>query len=418
MRDEERVIRNFQNLVPEGEGEVRGHEPVREDGQALEGEGGGETAERHLKIAHFVYYGPKRAGMYETARDLCLAECELGHDAKLVDTSWVDLKEEPPQTFRYDRGLDVASVNWAADADVFVLHSRIPPGLAGKKPTVAVLHGAPEYVFYSELFRHKQGDGGYTTLIAYGKDESIRKFITFWPRHERYWKAILGDEKIEVVSAPVRASEFTPDGPEESFAKSGKFNLGFCDTWRPTFFKDPFQIIVGVRTFWQRFPDVRLQLFAIPTDRKRTDEWGGLWDRNINAIRAQGDFIGDIWQLHTDIAKVYRALDAIVTASVDASRVIREALSCGTPIVAPYGCPYTNYPCDIGDPSSVADSLCELRKDLEEKPEEVREHCLTTARQFSDADAARQFVAVLERVLEDSDESRPSHNPAASAERG
>lgn len=355
-----------------------------------------------MRIAHFVFYGPKRAGIYETSRDLCLAECELGHDAKLVDTSWHDRKEKPPQTFRFDRGVDVATMEWALGADIHVLHSIIPPPLYGKKPAVVVLHGAPEYVFYSELFRHKDGDGGYTTLINYGKDKRVKKFVTFWPRHEEYWKAIMGDDNVAVVPAPVRAGEYTPDGPKEEFTKGKAFNVGYCDTWRPTFFKDPYQVLIGMRKFWQRFPeDVSLQLFAIPSDKRRADEWGGLWDRNINAIKAQGDFFGDIWQLHSNMANVYRALDVVITTSVDATRIVREALSCGTPLVAPYGCPYTNYPCDIGDPKSVADSLCEAKDDLEKKPEDVRQHCLATAQQFSDANAARQFVAVLERVLED-----------------
>lgn len=354
-----------------------------------------------MKIAHFVYFAPKRSGLYETTRDLCAAEIALGYDAKLVDTAWVDHKTPSPTSFRLDRGIDIATMEWAEDADIHVLHSRIPDALYGKKPAVVVLHGAPEYVFYSELFGHKQGDGGHTTLLNYGKQPFIKKFVTFWPRHLDYWKALFGDARVVFVNAPVKMDEYTPEGPKHVFQNNGKINIGFCDTWRPTFFKDPFQILVGVRRYWLANPDVRLQIFGIPSDEKRIKEWGGVWDRHILAMKRQGDFFGDIHQMHDKMADVYRSLDVVITSSVDASRIVRESLSCGTPVIAPYGNQYSGYTCDLTYPEGIAEALQEVLMDLSANRETVRDNCLMVAKQFNSSVSAREFVTVLEQTLEE-----------------
>jgi len=344
-----------------------------------------------MKIAHFIFYGPRRSGMYETTRDLCAAECALGHDAKLIDTSWIG-KGNPPETSRIDRGIEVTTLDWALECDYHVMHSRIHDEVFGKKPTVLILHGAPEYCFYSELLNHDKGDRNFSTLLAYKRDERVQKFVTMWPRHLSYWRAILGDENVHLVKAPVNLSEYSPEGKKHEFQTPGQFNVGFCDTWRPTFFKDPFQIIMGVREFWKLQPDIKMRLFAIPSTRDI------VWDRCIGAIKKEGDFFGEIWELHREMATVYRALDVVVTTTVDASRITRECLSCGTPIIAPVGNPYTPYTVDIGNAEALAKRLCEIRDLLKREPERVKQECLETASQFSSEGTAEAFVEVLKSL--------------------
>jgi hypothetical protein len=149
-------------------------------------------------IAHFVNVTPKACGLYESTRELCMAECALGYDAKLVDM--VGNRAEA-ESFRLDRGCEIANAEWAKDADVFVLHSAIPEALWNTKPTVMALHGPPEYVLYSELHGHKEGDGGFRTLVMYSTKPWIKKYVTFWERHVPFWKAVYGDDKIAFVQA-------------------------------------------------------------------------------------------------------------------------------------------------------------------------------------------------------------------------
>jgi len=350
-----------------------------------------------MKIAHFVFYGPKRSGLYETTRELCKGEMDLGHDARLIDTSWCQEKTPRPDISKLDRGVEVAPVDWGFEADVHVLHSMIPPELYGKKPIVVVCHGAPEYVFYSELLLNKEGDRGFSTLLAYGREpDKVNKFVTMWPRHLPFWRAVFGDKRVEYVPACADFQDYKPEGPLHPFKMDGCPNIGFCDTWRPTFFKDPYQIIVGVREYWKRAPEARLQMFAIPSGAKRDV----VWDRYIKAIQAQGNFLGEIWELHPKMDTVFRALDMIVTTTVDASRVIRECLACGTPVIAPTGCPYTDYTADLGNPAAVADCIQRCMEDLERDAEEVKQKCTETARKhFSLADTAERLIKIYEDVL-------------------
>jgi len=351
-----------------------------------------------MKIAHFVSFAPKRSGLYETVRDLCLSEIELNHEAKLVDSG--DLNEERA-TFRFDRGVDIANIKWACEADVFVLHSMIPQKLWGSKPTVLVLHGAPEYVFYSQLFYHKAGDGGHSTLILYSTQDWIRKCVTFWPRHVPFWQIIFGDGKVVLCPPPVRISDYAPDGDKHVFKIVGEPNVGFCDTWRPTFFKDPFQILAGFREYWKKNNKARLQLFGIPSDAKRSDEWGGVWDKHILAIKRTGDFLGEIYELYPKMADVYRALDMVITPTVDASRVVRESLSCGTPVIGPHGNKYANFTCNIDDPSSVSDALSAAWSVVSSPSSKhaTKQECLNRAKQFDSMVSAQKFIEVLQSIV-------------------
>jgi len=352
-----------------------------------------------VKIAHCVKYGPRRAGMYETARELCQAECALSYEAKLVDTSFLENDQSPPATFKYDRGVDVATVEWAVDADVHVLHSRIPPQIYGKKPVVMVLHGAPEYLFYSQVFRRKEGDASHATILNYGNDERIKAFVTMWKRHVPYWQSILGDDRVHLIPPIVNMEDYSPEGEKEDLKDPGGFNIGFCDTWRPTFYKEPFQILPGVREFWKRQNDAKLHLFGIPTEGKRARIYGNVWDKHILALNRNGDYIGGIWELHANMEKVYRALDVVITMAVDENRIVRETLASGKPLVAPMGNKYTPYGCQIEDPISVADTLERVRKDLAENPEEVKNTSLESVKKMGVDNSAQEFVKVLESVL-------------------
>ena len=351
-----------------------------------------------LKLAHFVHVAPRRSGLYETTRELCLGEIQFGHKAVLIDTSWIN-NGSAPTTYKYDRGVDIAPPDWAKDADVHVLHSQIPPYLLGTKPSILCLHGAPEYVFYSQLFEHEKGDGGHTTLINYSKNPCFKRFVTFWPRHAEYWKIVYGDDKVVVCPPPCNLSDYKPDGPKYDFGnQNGEPNIGYCDNWRPTFFKDPFQIMAGVRAYWKQNRTAKLQVFGIPSENIRMKDWGGTWDKHILAIKRQGDFIGVLHELYHSMAEAYRAIDVLVTATADASRVLRECLACGTPVVAPIGCEFTKYTCNIGDSEEVAKTIARAVADVKADRDAVMDECLVQAQKFNLDAAVNAFIKVAEEV--------------------
>lgn len=352
-----------------------------------------------MKIAHCMRYAPRRAGMYETVRDLAEAECALGHEAMIVDTNFMEDGSSPPKSFKFDRGVDIATIEWAMDADVHILHSRIPPQIYGKKPIVMLLHGAPEYLFYSQVFRHKEGDAAHSTVIQYSNDENVVLFVTMWERHVAYWQAIMGDERVRLIPPIVNPGNFSPVGEKEELKKAAAFNVGFCDTWRPTFYKEPFQILPGVREFWKRQNDIKIHIFGIPSEGKRAKIYGNAWDKHILALQRNGDYIGDIWELHPSMEKVYRALDVVVTMTVDENRIVRETLASGVPLIGPEGNRYATYPCQIDHPMKLADTLVQVRKDLEENPEAVQKNSLDSLARMQVGESAKKFVEFLEEVV-------------------
>ena len=346
-------------------------------------------------IAHFVNFTPRLSGLYETAREICEAECHLKHVAKLVDTSWVHTNSPPPITFKYDRGVDIATMEWAKKADIHVLHSIIPKPLLGTKPTVLVLHGTPEYTFFSELMNHKHGDRSFSTLMMYSKMPFIHKYITFWQRHIDYWKPIFGN-KVVYCPPPINLDDYTLHGPKHQLTNVGKINIGYCDTWHSILFKNPLQIIAGLYKFVTKHKDIniKLHLFGIPGESKRIDEWGGIWDKYLSLMK-QYDFIGDLQPTHENMAEIYRALDIIITSSSDINRITRESMACGTPVIGPIGNEAAYKTCNIINPEEVNVTLEKLIQELRINKDRIKTDCVNKVRQFSVIKSTKAFLDIL-----------------------
>ncbi len=316
-----------------------------------------------MKIAHFCYVGPNKSGMYETTRELCSAELEAGYDSCLIDTSWYP-DGEPSTTAARDRGVDIKPLKWSENADLHVLHSVIPQEVFGKAPVICMLHGAPEYVFYSEVFGHEKGDRGFSTLLLYAQNKSPKvHFVTLWERHVEVWKTYLGDN-VSYVPSCVDLEKYKMEGEPIELKNPGKFNIGFCDSWRETYWKDPFRVISGVRLFYEDNDDVRLHFFSIPREEKRDV----LWDRTICAVqRTCPGLVGGIYERVVGMDKVYRALDVVVSPVREESRIVRESAACGTPVITMKGKTYTDYTADFSNPQDIKKALELCKKDLNKK---------------------------------------------------
>jgi len=269
----------------------------------------------------------------------------------------------------------------------------------GSKPIVMLMHGMPEYVFYSEVCRHKQGERAFTTILAYAQEGKISRYVTMWKRHVPFWQELLGREKVFYVPPIVDMKEFSPDGPELTLKNPGTFNIGYCDTWRHSFLREPFNVFAGVKRHHSCFPDSKFHVFGIPNEKRRIENYGGLWDRYIKMLRKGSDFVGDLWQLHDNMPLVYRAMDVVITVSTDESRIIREALSCETPVIGPLGCPFVPYTCKIEGVNSLHSVLKQVREDLEKDPEMVKQKCRDSLQRMGITDNSEAFVKILESVV-------------------
>ena len=305
-----------------------------------------------MKIAHFINVAPHCSGMYETAREICEAELEGGHDAALINTSWYP-KGAPNITSSRDRGVDVYPISWSLDADIHALHSIVPDQAIGYAPVVVFLHGAPEYTFYDEVFNSYKGDKSFSTLLLWSQDSRYKKFVTLWDRHYEIWKTFFGDS-VEYVPSCVNKHLFVKDGKKMTLQHPGKINIGFCDSWRETYWKDPFRIFSGVRLFSEKHSGTKLHLFATPSDSIRAEVWNNVM---LAIKRHHPDLIGDIWTRITGPDAMYRSLDMIVSTVCEESRIYREALSCNIPVVSNIGLHANKYTADFNSPVSICSAL-------------------------------------------------------------
>jgi len=249
-------------------------------------------------------------GLYETARELIAAECELGHDAWAVD---------PVDNSKFgalDRGVQLRSS--AAGADVVIDHSGITTEIrAVGAPVIHMRHGRPRSTYLLDATDTIKGV--YSHIRRVGQSEGYAEIVTFWPQHVSHWELLCG-RKVHCIPAPVDLKAWTPDGPTgyRFGGHRGACNVIIADAWRTDI--DPFEAICEIA----EIPNVTLHLYALPTNAAT--------DTLVEALRARG-VLGEAKPRVQGLANVYRAADAaIVPHNID-TRSVREAMACGCPVV-------------------------------------------------------------------------------------
>lgn len=297
-----------------------------------------------MRIAHFAQFGPRSSGLYETVKDLILAERRCGVDAVLIDTdgennSRVDLR---------DGEIVTEDPAIAYDSDVLIRHSGIIFRYQNiGKPVIMCLHGRPQ----SSWRLSAAGINQITEATANkGADARYKAFVTFWPQHETAWQSLVGD-KIRVLPAPVDLDYYSPGRGKQL---SGSYKILIADIWRDDV--TPFDCIFGIARYVRQFdPQARLHLVGLPAGKKLA--------ALKPLLKGLQDVIGSAAGQMSDIRDYYRACDLLVTPHVIATRTIREALACGLPVLAGYGCPYTEYTACSGDDKDTAEQIDRARND-------------------------------------------------------
>ena len=104
--------------------------------------------DRAMKIAHFTTFSPNRSGLYETTRDMVVAQNRLGIDSAIVPSP---VPPDIKNTMKMEkRPTPIRDFEWAKDADIHVLHSIIPDSMLFKKPTIYINHGMPEAALFED----------------------------------------------------------------------------------------------------------------------------------------------------------------------------------------------------------------------------------------------------------------------------
>ncbi len=280
-----------------------------------------------IRIAHFSIFSPHASGQYGTVKDLILAERSVGIDAHFIDYGFKDKRES--REGLQDGEIITHPIKWADEADIWFCHSLIPKEVS--KPVVLALHGRPENSFRLEF--HKISPV-MSSIIQCAREKKYQAYVTFWKEHLFYWSRILPGEKIFYIPSPIDLDTFLPQGPLHDFGKnSGVPNIVIADMWRED--TTPFNLIFAAKYFREHFyKDTKLHLYGIPHDNTCI---------NFLSPLKKAGLLGELSGLVKNLPDIYRASDMVITPNIIATRVVRESLASGTPIVAPHGCRFTEF---------------------------------------------------------------------------
>jgi len=346
--------------------------------------------EKKMKVVHFANVKPNLAGISGTAIDMVSAERLVGIDAQLVDYSGGG---KPCIVGIEKNGVTTVGPSQANDADIIVRHSAIPASVqAMKKPQVMCLHGRPEYGF---MLQYNKGMKLLDEYIQCDADPNYKGFVTFWAEHFNYLNIILPDSQIFYVPAMVNLDACKPEGTRLDYdVEGGHPNILIADMWRED--TTPFNTIMAAAVFVKKYcPEARIHIY-------------GLQKHNENPLKHIIDqmkitnIVSHSETIVKNMAQIYRANDILVTSHHIATRVIREALAFGLPVVAGEGCAFTDYTADAryteGFASKINDCWMDFNDDKERLCRDARD---AAEENFNLKQAGDAALAVYQRVLEE-----------------
>lgn len=309
------------------------------------------------KIAHFCNYSPIDSGIYTETRDLVMEELRRGYDAYIIDHLADNPNRQNPNLhdhlFKQGRIIGIENDDISDTADLICWHSFLPEKIRNDptKDLVMFLHGMPSFVFYNELY------GGDTVLSFLKTAEQTlpqcHRFISLWPTHQPFWENIFREKLL--VTKPIIDCESIRLKKDDGFDPT-HMRLVVMDTWRGG--KEPYYIFNAVQQLMTRqaegnlAAEVTLSIYGQGAD-KIQPVWRALIRDEFEPFfkymgRAEPQTIFD----NHDI--LLTQVGEIPTES----RVIREALLAGMPIVSGYAYdPWTQFKHDCRDICGYADQI-------------------------------------------------------------
>jgi glycosyltransferase involved in cell wall biosynthesis len=342
-----------------------------------------EEIEMSIKIAHFCMFVPSGSGQFATVIDLIKAERSQGIDAQFID--YGREREKPGVTGATYKGVTTVPIKWAREADVIMRHSIVPRDIEMlQKPSLMAMHGRPENSF---LLDYLEKTPIFRILTETNMIPHYKGFVTFWDEFVPIWSNILPRQKIFHVPAMVDLEDFNPRGPMFEFGRAGgNPNILIADVWRED--TTPFNVLAAASIFAEKVDGAKVHLFGLQPKK--------VMDMYIGCLTRKG-LIGHAWSKIDFLQELYRSVDMLITPHVIATRVIREALASGIPVVGGGGCPYTVY---TADPRNVKEFAVQMERcwfDILTKRDALKQQCRRMAEvSFGFEAAGKKMKRVLE----------------------
>jgi len=347
---------------------------------------GKEKEDIDLVIAHWCMFAPGRSGMYETVKELCIAEMEIpGVIAGIVDPN-------DKVGGKADGFITTQSQDWAIDQATIHCSSYFMNGYAcEQRPRVMFIHGTPEACYEAEA-----ESGAFSAVV--GGIENLDATIVFSNRQSTFWKQF--DQRGTHYNVPkgVDIDRFNPKGKRH--ATFGEPKIGMGEVQRGGGVKLPILPYWAINEYYKQNEKVRLYHWGVGDEKPILEMmlYKARFDKFLGDHRLRGfqDFPED-W---------YRAVDMTISPSLygDPSRVNLESMATGCPCIdfdssSRYNDSHAFMHADALDPISLSEAIAKTYDRVRANKEAVRNECRQIAEQYYDIrKTAAQVVEILRKV--------------------
>ena len=349
-----------------------------------------------MRVVHFTPMSPGRSGMYESTKDQIKYERREGLDSQLIDS----LRPEDEFVGRVDDGW-LKTVEWrsALDADIWVIHSALPPPLkehADKHVVVAVMHGPCEHMILRE----------FASLLE-SKDIppfSVQHVNAIWNhdacvvlnKHE-YEISKLYDEYDKLTYIP-NSIDLERYDPEKTFTWEFRHHPAILSCDAPRIEKIPVHILFSMPKVIERIPDARLNMFGLPFHD--IEFFRNLVCRS-RQMTLDFDCCENFLMKTNTLSPFIKGGDIGFNSNYTGimSRVSMEMMAMGVPVVS-YNGDYTKYHAKIFDLDSIAEQIERCWNDLNStdlKAETIR----FAHENFDRGIHVKQYVKLYEKLKEE-----------------
>lgn len=344
-----------------------------------------------MRIVHFAPFAPNACGLYEAARDMIVADRLAGYESNLIDVG-IGGDSTQGEAGKVDsRGRDTIETvppDAALDADVLIAHTGVPDPWFSfcEAPMVWMLHGRPQACFSPEQF----GKFNSYSLISFlAKRPKVKAMVTFWPYHTQFWRVIIPNGKLFALDAPlIDGRRFSSKGYAHDFADlGGQHNVVLADSMREDI--DLYEISHGAIEYAKNHRGTKFHFYGMEPSV-------GCWQMVFDHLKMFGA-LGEVWARRPSMEEIYRAADVVLSPHRIATRVIGEALCCGTPVIAAEGSEHATWTCRPNEPKSVAAAISQAVEEYDAK--ETRKKVKDMAESFSIANYNKSMEQVFQQIL-------------------
>lgn len=344
-----------------------------------------------MKIVHFANWAPRKSGMYESTKEQIKYERREGFTSDFVDVYNEKTKNEK------DDWLMAVPWSVAEDADIWVMHSKIPEPLKKlfeKKITIAVLHGPSEHLLLMEWVTNRKATTfNMHTALLWQYDATV-----VLNKHE-YNIMKLYDEygKLYYIPNSIDLENYTPDGHKWNYLHHPA--IISCDV--PRLEKLPAHIIWSMPNIQSSLPNARLNVYSLTLEPIAT--WRNMFCRSKNR---KLEHLSENIQLEcNDLRPFMRGADIGFNNNISGilSRVSMEMMAMGVPIVSyggdQNGILYTKFIAKIYDLDSIAQKVVQCWRELSKPKSTLRKETIQFAKEhFSRAKEIKKYTKLYEAL--------------------